>query len=354
MQQTIIEGISVIRLKSPLFAQFEITPKCQQNCLFCYNVWKEKGSLLSGVLSRTEVNCILDKLLLMEIFSLIFSGGEPTLYPYLDEAIDKMASKGVEISMISNGLRFSEIGYLKSLYDAGLEDIQISMHHFSEELNDKLTGLTGSFDLTSSGIKIALDLFGEEAINVNMVVTKMTTDEVFGMGEYLQSLGVKNFSAGMVSYSGLAAKNNLLVDKHDLLKVYSQLNNLYEEFGMEVSFTGGMPLCIVPGNGYEGNVYVSNVCDAAINQIVIGPNGGVRPCVEWPISVASALTDDLFEVWKRSPELNEIREYQNTPESCRSCGFVADCHGGCRASAWRFTGDKQGFDPMMEVLDESL
>jgi radical SAM protein with 4Fe4S-binding SPASM domain len=293
---------------------------------------------------------ILDKLLECEVFSIIYSGGEPTLYRFLPEAIHKMAYQKVEVSMISNGLLFTKDGFLQRLLDAGLTSIQISMHHFRREVNDQVTQNAGSFVLCSNGIRKALDVFGPEGISVNMVVCKPTVNDVYQMGQFLHNLGVTQFSAGMVSYSGLAAKNNLLVDKKDLIKVYRQLERLNTDLGMDVGFTGGMPLCLVPGNGYKGVVQVANVCDAAINQVVIGPNGGIRPCVEWPETLGSALTQDIAKVWLESPEFNEIREFRNTPKSCRSCGFVADCHGGCRASAWRFSGEKTGSDPLREVL----
>lgn len=350
-QRSVIKGISVVRLKSPIFAQFELTPFCQNDCVFCYNVWKEKNSPKPKVLSRSKVDLILDKLLACEVFSIIFSGGEPTLYRYLPQAIEKMANRNVEVSLISNGLCFTQDGYLQQLMNAGLTNIQISMHHFTKEDNDRITQNPGSYELCRDGITKALEVFGTEEISVNMVVCKPTVEDVFQMGLFLHGMGVTQFSAGMVSYSGLAAKNNLLVDKKDLVKTYRQLEHLNKKYGMNVGFTGGMPLCVVPGNGYKGVVQISNVCDAAINQVVIGPDAGIRPCVEWPESVGSALTQDLAEVWLESPEFNEIREFRNTPLSCRSCGFIADCHGGCRASAWRYTGDKIGPDPLKEVVE---
>jgi len=349
-QRSIIKGISVVRLKSPIFAQFELTPFCQNNCVFCYNIWKEGGLSNSKALSRNQVNIILDKLLACEVFSIIYSGGEPTLYRFLTEAIHKMAYQKVEVSMISNGLLFTKDGFLQRLLDAGLTSIQISMHHFKRKINDQITQNAASFELCRNGIRKALDVFGPEGISVNMVVCKPTVTDVYQMGQFLHNLGVTQFSAGMVSYSGLAAKNNLLVDGKDLIKVYRQLEKLNTDLGMDVGFTGGMPLCLVPGNGYKGVVQVANVCDAAINQVVIGPDGGIRPCVEWPETLGSALTQDIAEVWLKSPEFNEIREFRNTPKSCRSCGFVADCHGGCRASAWRFSGEKTGPDPLREAL----
>ena len=38
--KTVIPGVEVVKLGSPLYAQVELTSECQYQCVFCYNVWK--------------------------------------------------------------------------------------------------------------------------------------------------------------------------------------------------------------------------------------------------------------------------------------------------------------------------
>jgi len=63
--------------------------------------------------------------------------------------------------------------------------------------------------------------------------------------------------------------------------------------------------------------------------------------------IVKIFTDDIIQVWRNSDVLNNIRQFRNTPITCRSCEDVDTCHGGCRASAQTYSGDTLGYDPMM-------
>jgi len=348
MYQTRIPEIQVVRLGAPLFAQMELTAKCSYRCRFCYNVWKDGASQRLHRLSHEQAMLVADKLIGCQIFSVILSGGEPTLADYLPELIKKFVSSGIDVTIITNGSRLTR-SYLVQLKAAGLESMQISMHHYDPALMDMITGQDGSYAKTLRGVQETLQVFGSECFSVNMVVTKDTLVAVTPMGEFLHQQGVTQFSVGMVSFSGLAAVNHLAVNRADLLVVYRQLEELHNRLALDVALTGGLPLCLVPGNGEDGVVTVSNVCDAGIHQIVVGPDGGLRPCVEMPIVVGNIFQDDLVKVWQTSPELTSIRQFENVPPSCYGCKLVGDCHGGCRASALLHSGDPCGPDPLMEV-----
>jgi radical SAM protein with 4Fe4S-binding SPASM domain len=227
-----------------------------------------------------------------------------------------------------------------------MTSVQVSMHHFDAAIMDRLTDHAGSFQKTLTGVQNTVRILGPERISVNMVVMKPTVSDVYQMGMFLREHGVLHFSVGLVSYCGMAARNDLLVDASDVVTVYNQLDRLAAETGMEVAFTGGMPHCVVPER--EGSsVVMANVCDAALYQLVIGPDGLIRPCVESHIVAGNALTDDIRTVWQTSPELISIRQFEDVPPSCWPCLKVSQCHGGCRASAFKHTGDVRGLDPLM-------
>lgn len=345
--QTVIPGIEVVRLGAPLNAQIELTEGCNYGCRFCYNVWKESGKHKKVQrLSRTQAIGVIEKLIACRVFSLILSGGEPTSCKFLPELVALATSGGIETSLITNGSLLT-VELLEALLESGLQSVQISMHHHNPGAMDWITQRQGSFCMTQAGVKNALAVLGPDLFNVNMVVTRATVEEVYEMGAYLNNLGVRNFSVGMVSFCGEAALNGISVGQKGFLRVYAQLKQINHDFGISVSLTGGMPMCVVPGNGNGGIVQVSNICDAGINQIVIGPDGGMRPCVEYSTVVGNALTDDIPTVWTTSKELDSIRRFENVPPSCHSCPLVGGCHGGCRAAATRFTNDPQGLDPMM-------
>ncbi len=323
----------------------ELTSECPYQCIFCYNVWKCSDNNSSKGMTRNQAFFVAEELIRCRVFSVILSGGEPTLKTYLAELVKYLRENGIDVIIITNGALLTE-KLLHSLLKAGLQSMQISMHHFLPEKMNQITENPNSFKLTLQGIKNALKICGPEMFNVNMVATKDTVRDIWGMGEFLNRLGVNNFSIGMVSTCGQAGKNGLVCDNRDLEIAYNQLRGLHLKYGMDVAFTGGLPFCALPSID-EDFVRMANVCDAAMSQVVIGPEGNIRPCVGLPDVAGNIFTDDIIQVWRNSDVLNNIRQFRNTPITCRSCEDVDTCHGGCRASAQTYSGDTLGYDPMM-------
>ena len=223
-KDTILSNCKYLKIKAPLATQFELTSGCNQRCIFCYNVWKGICSKQHSItLSKEKQMKIIDKIIENEIFDIIFSGGEPLLVEWLDELVSKCSKAGMDTSIITNATLMNK-EMAKKLKDAGLNTLQISIHHYNSEVNDKLTKVHGSFDKGISGIKIALDIFGAENVNVNMVALPETYKDVFDMAKFLHSIGVVSFSVGSPSVTGeMKAEKSLVIDKKMFLEVYNQL-----------------------------------------------------------------------------------------------------------------------------------
>ena len=344
--KTVIPGVSVVKFDNPVFAQVDVTSACQYRCQFCYNIWKGDREDTKGAMTREQAFFVADTLSRCRVFSVILSGGEPTLVDYLEDLVARFTRSEVSVSMITNGAKLRR-AYLLKLHDAGLSDVQISMHHYNPKTCDRIAGREGAYEKTLMGIHEAITVLGTRRLNVNMVVTSNTVNDVQQMGAFLLKHGVTQFSVSLVSTSGQAARDGLECRSTDLQIVYDQLVLLAPK--MDVSFVGGMPFCALPDDYDHHTVNMSNFCDAGIEQVVIGPNGGIRPCVETSFEGGNIFEDNLTAVWTGSEVFNRIRRYENVPPSCHSCCNVARCHGGCRASALCATGDLCGYDPMTPV-----
>ncbi len=348
-QETEIPHCKYLKIKSPLATQFELTSGCNQKCIFCYNVWKGICSKQDSIiLSKEEQLEVIDKLIENEIFDIIFSGGEPLLVGWLEELIEKCSKAKMYTTIITNAVLMDK-ERAKSLKEAGLNDLQISIHHYKAKINDKLTNLPGSFDETIKGIKNSLEIFGVENININMVALPKTYKDVYEMAKFLHSIGVSSFSVGTPSATGEMKKNkNLVINKKMFLEIYSQLRRTKKDFNMHVGFSGGFPLCILPEINEDVLLMVGNYCDAGLNQIIIGPSGELRPCVCLGENLGNILKDDLKEIWSKNNFLLNIREMKFVPKECRGCQYISICRGGCRASAQGYFGKLNAIDPLME------
>src|SRR3989344_1890901 len=348
-KNTEIPNCKYLKIKSPLAVQFELTSGCNQRCIFCYNVWKGLCSEKKSIkMSKEKQLQVIDKIIENEIFDIIFSGGEPLLVGWLEDLIKKCKNVEMHTTLITNA-QLMTLQRAKSLKDAGLDDMQISIHHHNSEKNDELTKIKGSFNKSREGIKNAIKIFGTEAININMVALPKTYKEVYEMAKFLHSIGVGCFSVGTPSASGEMKKDkDLVIDKEMFLEVYNQLRKARKDFGIKVGFSGGFPLCLLPELNKDTIEMIGNYCDVGLNQLTIDPEGGLRPCVCLGEPLGNILKDDFKKIWDENKFLIDARTMEFVPKSCWKCHLVSVCSGGCRASALGYFGKINSIDPLMK------
>lgn len=348
-RETELPNCKYLKIKSPLAVQFELTSGCNQRCIFCYNVWKGVCSKQDSItLSKDEQLKVIDKIIENEIFDIIFSGGEPLLIKWLEDLIKKCSKARMYTTLITNAILMTS-ERAESLKNAGLDDMQISIHHYDKKISDELTKVPGSYKKSIDGIKNALAIFGVEGVNINMVALPRTYSEVYKMAEFLHSMGVGSFSVGTPSATGEMKKDkDLVINKEMFLEIYKQLRKAKKDFGLRVGFSGGFPLCLLPEINKEIIGMIGNYCDVGLNQLTIGPDGELRPCVCLGEKLGNILKDDFKEIWNKNKFLLDIRAMKFVPEKCRSCQYVSVCRGGCRASAQGYFGKLNAMDPLMK------
>ena len=111
---------------------------CNQNCGFCSNPETPFFHDLD------QVRTIVDDFRARDYFGVIMTGGEPTLSPVLPDAIRLAREGGLHVRMITNGQKLADWDYCKSLWDAGLQHVHVSIHSHKHKLEDFLTGTPGS------------------------------------------------------------------------------------------------------------------------------------------------------------------------------------------------------------------
>jgi MoaA/NifB/PqqE/SkfB family radical SAM enzyme len=88
---------------------FEITQRCNHDCLHCYNAWKNPVDYPAGELPTDQTLAILGKMLDETGASLVsLSGGEPMLRADVGEIVDFLRGRDVTVNLISNGSLLDE------------------------------------------------------------------------------------------------------------------------------------------------------------------------------------------------------------------------------------------------------
>ncbi len=346
---TIIPGIYSVRLSAPIAVQYELSAGCNQRCVFCYNTWKGKKEEKSALrtLSSEKRWEVIEKIITLDVFEVILSGGEPLLIPEICEMVYKLKKSNIRTYLITNGLLLT--GKLaKKLKESGLDGIQISLHGSDAQINDAITGNSGSFDKTIRGFKNAVKFFNPESVNVNMVLLKDNYHDVASVMRLVDQIKGVYFSLGFLSKTGSALSADIEITKDEILEACRVMIQNGRKTGLDVGISGGFPFCLFPPEDREKIMHLSaNICDAGLNQMIIAPNGDIRPCVCLPHILGNILNDDPKEVWKNSSFLRFLQHFEHVPPICHSCDLVAICKGGCRAAAYSVYGDFNSIDPII-------
>lgn len=100
----------------------QVTRLCNQNCIICSNPpgkdWIEKETAEKLIRGMHEKG----------MYGVFLTGGEPTLYPDLPQLIAYTVELGLEPRIITNGQVLADMDYAKTLYNAGLRHIHLSIY----------------------------------------------------------------------------------------------------------------------------------------------------------------------------------------------------------------------------------
>ena len=115
---------------------FEVTQDCNQDCAFCYNVWK-CTDYPRGQLDTQRTKDLLDRIIRdYKPRILTFTGGEPLLRSDLLELI-RHASKHVKCNMISNGTLVDDT-VARELVESGIQTIEFTLLSADRDIHNAL------------------------------------------------------------------------------------------------------------------------------------------------------------------------------------------------------------------------
>jgi len=162
--------------------------KCNNNCLFCSLDKKNKYKI-----SYDKAVNLIEKAKQKGVSCLSLQGGEPTIYPDITRLINKAKEIGYnQVSMVTNGRMFYYQKFCCKLFDAGLDNINLSIHGSSEEINDLLTR-SKSFRQSIKGLKNIIRLKPKYnlSIYIRYILAKENLKDLSRFTRFIYSLDPK-------------------------------------------------------------------------------------------------------------------------------------------------------------------
>lgn len=284
---------------APISTYIAITGKCMYNCWHCSakRFIKDKDDK-SKEMTTNEIKKIVKSLQDLGVGIIGFTGGEPLLRNDLKEMIRSIDKRSISY-LFTNGYSLS-LNKAKSLKNAGLFGIGISIDSLYKETHDKKRGYNGAYENSISAIKNSKKAGLYTMAQVVCTKEMLKSGEIYKLGKYLKTLEVDEVRIlEPIPCGSLLVKSDEIFskeDKEELIKLHVNFNR-----NKEYPKTSVFPY--IESKDQFG-------CGAGVQHSYIDIEGKFTPCDFVPESFGNVLNEDIKEIWdKMHGKLKHARNY---------------------------------------------
>jgi radical SAM protein with 4Fe4S-binding SPASM domain len=306
---------------APLRMDLALTFKCQNDCVHCYAGGPHETPELTTVQWKT----VIDKLSDIGVFIFTLTGGEPTLREDLPALIQYAQNKGIVTGLITNGRKLKDTSFVKTLEEAGLDFMQVTLESHKPQIHDSITNSKGSWKETVAGIRNAAQ--SQMYVSTNTTLNKQNEADFLTTIDFIKGLEVNAFGCNSLIYSGKAsaASQEFALTTEELKILLPKIRDKAHLLGLKFLWYTPTQYCnfdpLQLGLGIKA-------CTAALINACVGPNGDVYPCQSYFESLGNILTDSWEKIWK-NPLAVKLRSRGYVEEKCKDCTQLDVCGGGC-------------------------
>src|SRR5713101_3683812 len=297
------------RLNIPLSVQLDLTYRCNERCVHCYLDHDDHGEMTTA-----EIKHLLDEMADAGVFILTLSGGEIFLRKDFFDLLEHARRLMFCVKLKTNAVLIREREAAR-LRDLGVEQIQISIYSHRPEVHDAITKLPGSLKRSVAAIRF-LKSQGLKVTIANVLMTAHMRDHA-GVQALARELDVTYTLDPTITpkMDGDTSVLRLRIPGSELNAVFhnKDLVGNVEEF------------CAPPPPPGE-DVMEGYPCSAGHTAAYITPYGDVFPCVQFPLPSGNVRRQKFMDIWRASPELNEVRSIRAKDlPVCSTCSHVGTC-----------------------------
>lgn len=307
------------KTKSVSWAVVELTESCNFKCIWCYASSGYSKNHMSWENYQKLVKILSDA----GLKQITLSGGEPTLYPYLKEAVKLAKDSGFIVHMNTNGYLFTK-ELANELKKLGLSQIQTNIDSLDPKKHDYVRGKEGSFHRAVDALKNAKET-GITCVS-QTVLTKLNENEIFDIFKFARSLGIQRCRVWDITPSG-EASGKMDIRPTNYVETLRKLDEFAYNLGAKY-IESGDPLF---PNGYKTklDVYVGYCFAAYGGFLSISPDGLIYSCPtnHTPLFNIFECSGNFKEIFKE--KVKEFYGSINSSPECKECGSLEKCRGGC-------------------------
>lgn len=338
--------MSASDLQEPFLVALNLTQRCNLQCAHCYLDAGVRKDGDQDELSTAEVKAVIDNIAaLSDETMIVLTGGEPMMRRDLPELAAHANDRGLMVVVGSNGTLLDD-KRAKTLKEAGVQGIGISIDSLDPAYHDEFRGQPGSWAKAMEGIDACRR--NELRFQIHFSVTNDNAHELDDMIAFARQSGAFVFNVFFLVCTGRGEKvTNISMQTYE--KVLGQVTRAArQETGllvrakcaphfkrMALELDSAWP--VTTAHGYE-----AGGCLAGTRYARVTPVGEVTPCPYMETSAGNVRDSSFADLWRNAPLFKQLR----TPQlegRCGDCEYTKLC-GGCRARPLARDGNIMGED----------
>lgn len=288
----------------PLNCQFDLTYKCNLNCVHCCVVEEDREELRTS-----QIKKILEQLANAGTLYLHFSGGEIFSRPDFFEIADYARKLHFLLTISTNATSINE-EIADKLAELNISKINITVFSRDPKKHDNITQVPGSYQKTIQAIKILRNR--NIKVHLSHIIMKQNFndyDDVYKLAKELKVEFEPDHRISAKFNGNLSPLKNQIGDD----ELYNIMNRLIvnDEIGERII----------------SSEYDDTICNAALSGFYISPYGDVFPCTMLRILCGNLKEKSFKQIWYKSEEMIEISSLRisNLPV-CSECEHLIYCH----------------------------
>lgn len=363
------------RTRKPIVV-WNITRTCNLRCVHCYA--DSHAERYPGELSWEQCCAVIDDLAAYQVNALLLSGGEPLLHPQLPQILERATSKGLKVTISTNGTRITP-DYARMFKDLGVAYVGISLDGIGA-VHDQFRGVQGAFEGAIRGFRLC-EQVGQKT-GLRLTLTRNNVQSMEQILNFIEQEGIQRVCfyhlvptgrgvdvASLKPEEARAALDMLIAraeawhsagQTRELLTVTQPADGVYL---LLRQLREGHPqaketLRLLTWNGGGANSSGRGIAN-------IDPQGNIHPDQFWQgITLGNVKTQKFSDVWEAATEpsaqvLQELRGNDDPLERqkklsgrCATCKHFSLCGGGFRTRAAFANGHWYGSDTGCYLTDE--
>lgn len=297
---------------------FELTPLCNFDCKMCY-VHLTKGQMEreANLLTVQQWISIMGQAVDAGMMHADLTGGECLSYPGFKDVYLYLRSRGVEVSVLTNGqLITEEMADFFAQYPPSV--IQITVYGSDEDAYEAVTGRRAFGD-----VKAAIERLKRRNIRLFLAVTpnRYMQEDTHALMEFLRSLDVRyGIGTGSLPARPDTGRNLESYAPETALYVKLHLDEQRYLRGLEDSPAPARPYVDYIPTGFHTESKIP--CSSGLCAFHINWKGEMSPCIPFHSINRSVLEHGFEDCWNWIKA--QMRSYE-PPKECSDCANRLVC-----------------------------